>query len=142
MNTTELLHDIINSIGYEDLEVQELLVSGNMIKIEGAITIENLSEDVGYDYDYRVTAYESVEHYNTYYTAKEALIKEFKKIKNFKSGDTVMKGQTEFMLVPNKDVLGTFYLLDVESHRVRPALYSGVELYEEGFTLLGGNKDD
>ena len=140
MNILGLLNGITNRLNGDsnNMEVRKIVLLGNMIEIEGVITIIDLSKDDRYDYDYRVATRDSVETFVNSRLAIDVIIKEVKNIRDFKAGATVEKDGNKFMLVPTEGVNGLFRLLDLGTLEVGFRRVTKVELYKEEYYLEGG----
>lgn len=135
MSMVGLLRDITNELTDSYTDVNKIELLGNVIQIEGVITIENLEKDDTKTYDYKLTTGNSIEHLVWRVDAVEIIIRELKKIKSFKSGSFVSKHGTKYMLVPHNSLLNNFYLLNMETHEVEDVFYTQSELYSE-FNLV------
>lgn len=135
MSMVGLLRDIADELADNYIGVSKFELLGNVIQIEGVITIENSEHDDNKKYDYRLTTSNSVEHLVWRRDALEIIIRELKKVKSFKAGRFVKKGDFKYMLVPHNSLQNNFYLLEMETHKVSDAFYTQSELYSE-FNLV------
>lgn len=136
MNTTELLDDLTNALYSSSMEVDKLVLIGNMIEIDGVVSIINVSDNLDYDLNYRVDTRDSEDFYASSRPAIYYLLKELRKIRNFKSGVIVEKKEKKYMLVPDERIEGNFYLLDLSTHQVNTDSLSKVDLYKYGYYLV------
>lgn len=136
MNTTELLDDLTSALYSSNMEVDKLVLIGNMIEIDGVVSIINVSDNLEYDLNYRVDTRDSEDFYASSKPAIHYLLKELRKIGNFKSGVTVEKDEKKFMLVPDERIEGNFYLLDLSTHQVNNKSLSKVDLYKFRYYLV------
>lgn len=135
MKMIRLLNDITNELTDSGIEVNKIDLLGNVIQIEGVITIENSEKDDTKVYDYKLTTGNSIERLVWRVDAVEIIIRELKKVKNFKSGSFVSKHGVKYMLIPHNSLLNNFYLLNMETHEVEDVFYTQSELYSE-FNLV------
>ncbi|XWX34289.1 hypothetical protein LMHOCYYV_CDS0065 [Staphylococcus phage PG-2021_4] len=135
MSMVGLLKDITNELTDSGIEVNKIDLLGNVIQIEGVITIENSEKDDTKVYDYKLTTGNSIERLVWRVDAVEIIIRELKKVKNFKSGSFVSKHGVKYMLIPHNSLLNNFYLLNMETHEVEDVFYTQSELYSE-FNLV------
>ncbi len=135
MSMVGLLRDITNELTDSGIEVNKIDLLGNVIQIEGVITIENSEKDDTKVYDYKLTTGNSIERLVWRVDAVEIIIRELKKVKNFKSGSFVSKHGVKYMLIPHNSLLNNFYLLNMETHEVEDVFYTQSELYSE-FNLV------
>lgn len=139
MSMVGLLRDITNELTDSGIEVNKIDLLGNVIQIEGVITIENLEKDDTKGYDYKLATGDSIEHLVWRVDAVEIIIRELKKVKNFKSGSFVSKHGVKYMLIPHNSLLNNFYLLNMETHEVEDVFYTQSELYREFNLVKEGN---
>lgn len=139
MSMVGLLKDITNELTDSGIEVNKIDLLGNVIQIEGVITIENSEKDDTKVYDYKLTTGNSIERLVWRVDAVEIIIRELKKVKNFKSGSFVSKHGVKYMLIPHNFLLNNFYLLNMETHEVEDVFYTQSELYSEFNLVKEGN---
>ena len=135
MNTMKLLEGITSRLNINDIKVSKIVLIGNIIEIEGVITISDVSKDERFDYDYRVTTRDSVETFVNSRLATDVIIQEVRNIENFKSGTTVEKAGKKFMLVPVDESKNSFYLLNLETLEVDDERLTKLDLYKLEYYL-------
>lgn len=129
----KLLDGITSRLNMADVEVNRLELLDNTLDIEGVITVDDVSNDLDYDYDYQVTTRDDVRHYFEVESAIEAVVEEIQLIENFKPGSMVEKDGERFMLVPTEFYNDSFYLLNLITFQLDHDEMHKVELYESDY---------
>lgn len=141
MNIMELLNSITNRLNINDIKVSKIVLLGNMIEIEGVITLNYISKDDRENNKYRVATPNSVDVFKNSGLAIDAIIKEVKKIKECKAGLIVENDGKKFMLVPVEGTTECFHLLDLDTLEVNREWVSDIELYKNYYYLSGGEAE-